>query len=298
MTEPKIAVVGVPGKWSTEVLADALEDRTGYRQVIDMANVALDLGTGQLKQGDLDLCELDALIVKKISGEYSPTTMDRLELLRFAEAKGVRVFSSADRMLKLIDRASCTLTLANQDIPMPPTLLTEDIDAALSAIQRYQEAILKPLFSTKARGMIVLDASQGREKLRRRLERFQESNPMLYIQKKLNLNGQDLGMIFLGGRYLGAYARVSRDGAWDTTINSGGRYAPFEADDALIELAQRAQAPFGLDFTTVDVAITDQGPVVFEVSAFGGFKGALKGANIDAAKLYSNYVLEQLHNGQ
>jgi tetrahydromethanopterin:alpha-L-glutamate ligase len=49
-----------------------------------------------------------------------------------------------------------------------------------------------------------------------------------------------------------------------------------------------------MDFTTVDVAETDTGPIVFEVSAFGGFRGALEGIGIDAAGLYTEHVLRQL----
>ena len=116
----------------------------------------------------------------------------------------------------------------------------------------------------------------------------------MYIQKKRALPGKDLGMVFLGGEYLGAYARVGKAGAWNTTILSGGHYEGYQASDQLIELATRAQAVFGLDFTTVDVAETDQGPVVFEVSAFGGFRGALEGMGIDVPARYLAYVLEAL----
>jgi tetrahydromethanopterin:alpha-L-glutamate ligase len=59
-------------------------------------------------------------------------------------------------------------------------------------------------------------------------------------------------------------------------------------------MATRAQALFGMDFTTVDVAETSDGPVVFEVSAFGGFRGAKEGIGLDAAARYADYVLEQL----
>ncbi len=49
-----------------------------------------------------------------------------------------------------------------------------------------------------------------------------------------------------------------------------------------------------MDFTTVDVAETKDGPIVFEVSAFGGFRGALEGIGINAAGLYVAHVLRQL----
>ena len=118
----------------------------------------------------------------------------------------------------------------------------------------------------------------------------------MYIQKKLKLPGQDLGMVFLGGDYLGTYARVNQTGAWNTTINSGGKYQKYEPSQEIINLAYKAQAPFNMDFTTVDVAESEIGPIVFEVSAFGGFKGAKEGCGIDAATLYVDHILETIES--
>jgi len=294
VTDLKIGVIGLPGKWSTEVLADAVEAKTGSRLIINMDQVVLDLTTNMLMFGEHNLCDLDGLIVKKISAKYSPNTLDRLELLRIAENAGVRVFSSALNILRLVDRLSCTVTLQNNDIPMPPTRVTEDIDLALATIEEYGSAVFKPLYSTKARGMLVIDSTSSKSDKLKAVEAFKDENPMMYIQKKLSLPGQDLGMVFLGGKYLGTYARVSQSAAWNTTINSGGKYASYDASDELIDLAYRAQKPFGMDFTTVDVAESDMGPIVFEVSAFGGFRGVKEGVGLDAASLYVDYVTQQL----
>ncbi len=294
MAKFKIGVIGIPGKWSTETLADAVEERTGYRQVIDMAAVSLDLDRQRLLYRDQDLCQLDALIVKKISATYSPNTLDRLELLRVAEQTGVRVFSRAEHILRLIDRLSCTVTLRNAGIPMPATRVTEDIEAALAAVDDFGSAVFKPLYSTKARGMCVIEAQQSPARVEREIRAFQKDNPMMYIQQKVELPGRDLGMVFLAGKYLGSYARVSKGEAWNTTIHSGGKYAAHTPPNDIIDLAQRAQALFGMDFTTVDVAETNSGPIVFEVSAFGGFRGALEGIGINAAAMYTDHVLQQL----
>lgn len=294
MADINVAVVGLPGKWSTETLADAAENRTGNRLVVDMAEVAFDLAGHRLLYRGYDLCQLDALIVKKISREYSPNSIDRLELLRAAEARGVRVFSPALSMLRLIDRLSCTTTLANAGIPMPPTWITEDPEQAHSAVQHFGSAVFKPLFSTKARGMIVVSASDSESERRQQIADFQAENPMMYIQKKMTLPGRDLGLVFLGGEYIGAYARVSEGRSWNTTILHGGRYAAAEPDRSWIDIAERAQGLFRMDYTTVDMADTEDGPVVFEVSAFGGFRGAKEGLGINIAELYVDYVLKQL----
>lgn len=300
----KIGVIGIPGKWSTETLADAIEAKTGFRQVIDMADVSLDLNQNRLlhhglekdgaKSNVQDLCQLDALVVKKISAVYSPNTLDRLELLRLAEKAGVRVFSSAENMLRLINRLSCTVTLNNADIPMPDTRVTESIVVAKAVVEEFGSAIFKPLYSTKARGMVVIDASSGMVSVEQAIRNFQKNNPVMYIQRKLDLSGKDLGMVFLANEYLGTYARVSDNNAWNTTIHSGGHYEAYAPNDELIELARRAQAPFDMDYTTVDVAETSQGPVVFEVSAFGGFRGAKEGMGMNVAERYIEHVLAEL----
>ena len=294
MAEYRIGVIGIPGKWSTETLADSVEAATGFRLVINMGETSLDLASGRLLYRGHDLCELDALIVKKISASYSPHTLDRLEMLRVAEHAGVRVFSRAEHMLRLIDRLSCTVTLRNAGLPMPETRVTEDTAAAVQAVQDFGSAVFKPLYSTKARGMCVIDAAAGADAVRDAISTFRAENPVMYIQRKVHLPGQDLGMVFLAGRYLGSYARVSQGDAWNTTIHSGGRYAAHTPSDAIIEMAHSAQALFDMDFTTVDVAETDTGPIVFEVSAFGGFQGALDGIGINAAELYVEHVLHEL----
>ncbi|MEM1110636.1 MAG: GAK system ATP-grasp enzyme [Pseudomonadota bacterium] len=293
----RIGVIGIPGKWSTEALADALEARTDYRRVMDMADIRLDLNTMQLMHREQDLCELDGLAVKKITQEYCPNTLDRLELLRVAEGRGVRVFSPALNMLRLVDRLSCTVTLRNHGIPMPETVVTENIEQAVATVQSFGSAIFKPLFSTTARGMELLDRGIGEQALRSAITAFAETNPMMYIQRRLDLAGRDLGLVFVGGGYYGAYARVSHNDAWNTTINSGGTYRAADPGAEIIELASSAQAPFELDFTTVDVAESSDGPIVFEVSAFGGFRGAREGAGLDAAGAYAELILKSLKSG-
>ncbi|MCU7819255.1 MAG: GAK system ATP-grasp enzyme [gamma proteobacterium symbiont of Lucinoma myriamae] len=294
----KIGVIGIPDKWSTETLADAIEQRTGFRLVIDMSRVSLDLSDNKLYYSDADkkinLCDLDGLMIKKISAEYNPNTLDRLELLLIAQAQGVKIFSVPEKIMRLIDRLSCTVILRNADLPMPDTIVTEDINEAIEAVKKFSSAVFKPLFSTKARGMVIIDSSNPIEQIKSEIEQFQSEHQMMYIQKKVNLPGRDLGLVFLGGQYLGTYARVNQSGTWNTTINSGGRYENFTPSKEIISIAQQAQDLFSMDFTTVDIAETDNGPIVFEVSAFGGFQGALDGIGIKAAELYADYVLNKI----
>jgi ribosomal protein S6--L-glutamate ligase len=287
----RVGVVGVPGGWSSELLADHLERRTGFRCLIDMERVACDMSTGEVRCGELRLDSLDALLIKKAGPDYAPSLLDRLEILRLLAERGLPVFSDPCRILRVLNRLSCTVTLELGGIPIPPTCVTEDLDEAARAVEEYGEAVLKPLYTSKGRGMRTVRA--GRE-TRASLKEFQEAgNKVLYVQKLMQVPDRDLGIVFLGGEYLGTYARVRKRGSWNTTTANGGTYAACRPTAEYVSLAQRAQDLFRLDFTCVDLAETPQGPVVFEVSAFGGFRG-LATAGIDAAAAYADYVLGEL----
>jgi ribosomal protein S6--L-glutamate ligase len=290
----RIGVVGLPGRWSTEALADALQRRTGFRLVVEPGAVVFDSASGGVQHRGVDLCALDGLVVKKLGASYDPSMQDRIELLRHVAERGVPVFSRPQSLARVVDRLSCTLALHRAGIPIPQTLVTEDADEALRAVERFGSAILKPLYTSKARGMRLLTTGAGTD-LQAEIQAFRrEAGPCLYVQQRIELPECDLGVAFLAGEYVGTYARIRGHGSWNTTIRDGGRYAPHDPAPETVELARRAQALFDLDFTTVDVVETPSGPLVFEVSAFGGFRGLLEGLGIDSSRHLADHVVDRI----
>lgn len=288
----RVAVVGIPGGWSSERLAAAVEERTGFRLLVDMAKVRLDLESGRAFYGEHDLTAMDAIIVKKIAPSYSPSALDRMEILRFVEDRGVPVFSKAKSILGLIDRLSCTVSLRSGGIPMPSTVVTEDVEEAMHAVEDFGRAVFKPLYSSKARGMTVIEPGP---EMQEQVEAFKnDGNPVMYIQKMVVHPGQDLGVTFLGGEYVTTYARKGSGTSWDTTTRTGGKYVAVEPGQEIIDLAHKAQALFDMAFTCVDVVQTPDGPQIYEVSAFGGFRGLLDANGLDAAAMYADWVLGRI----
>jgi ribosomal protein S6--L-glutamate ligase len=288
----KLAIVGNPGSWSSDHLHATASRLSGSSTLVDPAHLSFDSEAKHVRAGAIDLHDFDAIIMKKIGQGYRPEYAGRLDLLRFVHESGVPVYSNPARILRVIDRLACTVTLAAHEIPMAPTLVTEDVDEAVAAVERFGRVVCKPLFTSKSRGMEVIQA--GRD-ARERVEAFRAAgNPVMYVQKMLELPGHDLGVVFLGGEYLTTYARQGGDDDWSTSVLGSGRYTAYDPPDEIIDLARRAQEPFGLTFTCVDVAETERGPVVWEVSAFGGFRGLREARDIDAADLYVRFVLERI----
>ena len=289
----KIGVIGIPGGWSSEAVADALARKTGFRLLVEMDRVRYDSERNSCFFGDLNLLDLDGLIIKKIGPRYSADHLQRLDLLRLLASRGLPVFSDPGAVSRCLDRMSCTLTLRLGGIPMPPTTMTEDIDVAEAAVHEYGLAVFKPLFTSKARGMKILESNDPN--LRDRIGEFKGlGNSVLYIQKKIPIPGRDLGVAFLRGEYIGAYARVTNGTSWNTTTANGGTYEAAKPTEDIIDLARRAQALFHLDFTCVDVVESDAGPLVFEVSALGGFRGLQEAQGIAMADRIVDHALERI----
>ena len=294
----RLGVIGIKGGWSSEKLADAVAEETGERILIETDKLWFDGENEKVYYDDLDLGLFDGLFIKKIGSEYSPNYLDRLEILRFlSERFGIRMFSKPGNIMKLLNRLSCTITLKTAGVPMPPTVITEDINIAKKAVFNFKKAVLKPLFSTKAKGMIVVDTqnTDSDYSVEDSINSFiNAGNKVIYIQKMLDIPEKDYSVAFLGGKYLAAYAREKTNNSWNTTTDSGGRYLVHEPCSEMLAIAQKSQELFNLDFTSVDIAKTRDGVFVFEVSAFGGFKGLKSANDIDAAKLYVSYALKEL----
>lgn len=292
----QIAIIGIPGAWSSEILKEAFESKSNaalsvLADVFRVSDLVFSIRDNKVFYGEKDLESYDAVVIKKL-GEYAPRILDWLDIFSNLEDKGLPFYSSPKKLRGMISRIGCTKSLAANNIPMPDTLITENSEAALEWIKSKAGAVFKPNFSTKARGMEIL---KGKTTNLEKLNQLKREFGLLYLQEMVDLPGQDFGVVFSGGKYLGTYARVGDKDSWNTTTQDGGHYAAFEPSEEILALAQKTQAIFGLDFSCVDIAETPNGPIVFEVSAFGGFKGLYKGAKIDSADVLSQFVIEKMN---
>lgn len=292
----KIGVIGLKGKWSTEKLVEEIINQGHDSHVIEMEDVVFDLANKKVTYQGEDLETYDGFIIKKLGREYSAYLFDRLEVLDYLhKSKGVVFFPSPHKIGRLLNRYSCTKELVAGGVAMPETLVTENVQEANKKLSEFGEAIVKPLFTSKSRGMIkVKYEADCPERSLAELKDFQSQYHTIYLQKIVRHPGYDLGVCFLGDEYLGTYARVGSKDGWNTTTRTGGHYEQKWPEQEIIELARQAKDLFGLDFSCVDVVETEDGPKVFEVSAFGGFKGLQESAGINLAAEYAKYVISKL----
>jgi ribosomal protein S6--L-glutamate ligase len=285
-----VGVAGVPGAWSSERMCNALRDSGANAFVFSLGDCLHDLSTGRITRQRRDLAELDAIVVKKLAAQDDPRARLRLHMLRALEAQGVRVYSRPAVIEVVMDRYWMTMKLVEAGLPIPQTFSFESEPAMLDALHEMPSAVIKPVYTSKGRGMVRV-GPQGDRFL---ADSWEPHDGRVLLQAFVESPGRDIGACVLGGRYVGAFYRVARDGDWKTTTAAGGVYQHCELPDEGVALAERAAGHFGLDYTVVDLVETQEGYAIYEVSAFGGFRGLWEASQLDVAQRYAEHVLREL----
>jgi tetrahydromethanopterin:alpha-L-glutamate ligase len=290
----KIAVAGVPGAWSSEALASSLRDTGADAFVFSLGDVVHDIGRGVVTLGGVDLAQMDAIVLKKLGRQADASSRLRLHALRALESGGVRVFSPVDVIDRAMDRYRMTMILVEAGLPIPPTFAAESGGALHAAISVVGDSVVKPVYTSKGRGMVRVDAEKGADVEALIPPSANGDHQSYLVQRFIEAPGRDIGATVVGGRFIGAFYRMARDGEWMTTTDAGGSYAPCALSDLGIDYAERAAAAFGLDYTVVDLVEQGGDFLLYEVSAFGGFRGLKEASHVDAAAAYAMHIVRSV----
>lgn len=292
----QVAVVGNPGAWSTERLASALRAEEIAPIVVSATELSFSLSGGGGAWKGRPLPAVMGVIVKKLGPSTDEQAAVRLLPLMAWERAGVPIVSPPALIERVLDRFRMTLDLGEAGVPLPETILTESPDEAAAFVARHGRAVVKPRHTSKGHGMLLLQNPAEARNMAANGAALGRGPAYLqaFVQpRERGAERRDIGVVVIGGVVAGAYARVAPPGEWRTTTAAGGRYAPANVTPEIEQIALKVSRVFGLDFTTVDVVETEKGPMVYEASALGGFRGLFEATGVDAARLTVRWALER-----
>ena len=102
--------------------------------------------------------------------------------------------------------------------------------------------------------------------------------------------GEDLRVLVVGGRVLGAMRRTAPEGDFRANITNGGTGQDFPLDDRIRYLALETAKVMGLDIAGVDLLFTPDGYVVCEANSNPGFRGFEEYCAVDVADRITEYI--------
>jgi RimK family alpha-L-glutamate ligase len=152
----------------------------------------------------------------------------------------------------------------------------------------FYPAVVKSYFGSQGKRVFKVESKKQLDKL---LEEFLPGN--LLIEPVLP-EGEDIRVIVLGGKAIGAMKRIARPGQFLTNYSAGGMVEKFELDKTTRQLAEKAAKAFFLDYVGVDLMKDWQGQWrILEVNRACQFEGFEKSTGINVAKKVVEYLISK-----
>ena len=146
----QIAVLGNEGSWYVADLERAGRERGHVVHRLDFprltasTNVA---GLTMLMCGAVSLSEYDAVIVRTMPPGSLEQVVYRMDALAAIEAQGITVLNSPKSLECAVDKYLTTFRLAQEGLLVPPTIVCEDEESALTVFEQLgRDLVVKPLF--------------------------------------------------------------------------------------------------------------------------------------------------------
>lgn len=218
---------------------------------------------------------------------------------RLLEARGVRLFNSADAVEACDDKLTTYLRLAKsgvlivQSIPAP-LCYTKTAQINVEFLSSVERAFSYPMIAKKSYGSF--GAGVRLIENRAQLEQTEAEwlfEPHFYQAFIVRSFGRDVRVIVIGGKAFAAMERVAQAGEFRSNIELGGVGRAIELTPLQAATAERAARALGLDYCGVDL-LEGETPIVCEVNSNAFFEGleAVTGKNVAAA--YAEHIIKTM----
>ena len=214
------------------------------------------------------------------------------------EHRGLRLFNSAEAVLKCDDKMLTYFSLLDKGIPMPRTIGVPLNYGHGDMTPFYEKAekelgfpmVIKTNFGSMGSGVYLVHNHQELMHIEDRINGLSH-----LIQEYIQVSaGLDTRVIVIGGKVKAAYCRHN-EGDFRSNIALGGHGEKARLTQEQINLAEKVAKILKLDYCGIDLLQDENGhPLVCEVNSNAFFQEAEKITGVNIAGEYASYLIEQL----
>ena len=191
--------------------------------------------------------------------------------------------------------------LSSAGIPFPDSIFINSADGFSRAVKDLggYPVVVKQVSRRQGSGVLKIDSdAMARAIILDHLEKPQKERQGLLIQRYLPpFSRQDIRVLIVGKRGVGAQALTPMPGDFRANFHLGGRSRLFEMTPEIEDLSIRAAEAVGLDIAGIDLMVAKGGtPQVGEVNYAPGFKGLEAATGRDIAGEIIDFVGGRMMN--
>jgi gamma-F420-2:alpha-L-glutamate ligase len=237
--------------------------------------------------------ELPKLVLCRLGAGILPF---QLAVVRHFEQAGVICVNPSHSIETVKDKLRTSQILSRYSIPIPTTMMVRfPIEENLVKEKIGFPCVVKVVTGSYGEGVYLCERQRDFKKLMEFVENLGNKKTMLVQQFMNERVGEDLRVLVIGGKVIGAMKRTAPEGDFRANITGGGTGEKFELTPEIEYLAHETAKVLSLDIAGVDLLFDKEGFVVCEANSNPGFSGFEKYCGIDVADHITEYIKFKIH---
>ena len=212
-------------------------------------------------------------------------------VLRHLERLGVPLLNNSAAVEITKDKLHASQVFAEYGLPTPKTMLVKDpVNPKLVEREIGFPCVVKIFAGSYGKGVYLCHTRQE-------LQDFVEfahgikSDEAIIVQEYIDSRpGEDVRVLVVGGKVLGAMKRSSKDGSFKANITRGGVGENYPLNERIESIALETSNALGLDIAGIDLLFDGDDYKLCEANSAPGFKGFEKYTGIDVARAIIDYA--------
>jgi RimK family alpha-L-glutamate ligase len=232
--------------------------------------------------------ELPKLVLVRLGAGILPF---QLAVVRHFEQAGVPCINGSLPIEIVKDKLRSSQILSRAGIPIPNTMMVRlPIDDGLVETNIGFPCVVKVVTGSYGEGVYLCERKRDYKKLMEFIVNLGNKKTMI-VQEYLNDHpGEDLRVLVIGGKVIGAMRRTAPEGDFRANITNGGTGENFPLTEEIEYLARETARALNLDIAGVDLLFDKRGFRVCEANSNPGFRGFENYCNVNVADLITEYI--------
>ena len=283
MVEMKIGIVIDRIREDEKLIIDAAKKKNIAIEIVDSSLISFnitDFNKSQFK-------DIDVFLPRCVS------TLRGLYITKILEEFGFLVVNDFNTSLKCIDKIQCSIALAKNNVPTPPTIVSFTEEAGLKALEELgYPTILKPILGSWARLVAKMNDKDAAKSIFEDRQMMGAWYSIFYLQRYINKPDRDIRSNVIGDEVVAIIYRVNETGDWRTNTARGAKAIKCEITPELKELSLKATSAIGKGMFGVDIMEENEKHLVHEINHSFEFKNVQRATGVDVAGKIVDYLKE------